>query len=125
MTGAAPSHSIRVRSYRESVRDVSQTFYLAAGTDVRAALKRAALAAVPKAEGWTLRVFTLQQTTAEERVAAVLDGLARREMGGAEFAAAAAATLDGATAVLAVAARDAARVERVQSALSGPIRNPA
>src|SRR4051812_34012660 len=57
MTGAAPSHSIRVRSYRESVRDVSQTFCLPAGTDARAALKRAALAAVLKAEGWTLRVL--------------------------------------------------------------------
>ena len=122
MTDAAPSRSVRVRSYREGVRDASRTFRLPADADVRAALKRAALAAVPKAEGWTLRLFTVERTIAGERVAAVLDRLARREMGGPDFAAALAATLDGACAVLAVAARDAARVERVRSALGGAVR---
>src|SRR5690348_1882746 len=117
MTDAALSRSVRVRSYRESVRDASRTFRLSADADVRAALKRAALAAVPKVEGWTLRVLTVERTAAGEQVAAVLDRLARREMGGPDFAAALAATLDGASAVLAVAARDATRVERVRSAL--------
>jgi uncharacterized ferredoxin-like protein len=119
MTDAAPSRSVRVRSYREVVRDAGQTFRLAAGVDVRAALKRAALAAVPKVEGWTLRVFTLERTTERERVAALLDRLARTEMGGSDFAAALAATLDGGSAVLVVGAKHAARVERVSSALSG------
>jgi hypothetical protein len=119
MIDAAPSRSVRVRSYRESVRDASRTFFLSADADVRAALKRAALAAVPKVEGWTLCVFTVERTTAGERVAAVLDRLARREMGSPDFAAALAATLDGASAVLAVAAREAAHVERVRSALGG------
>src|SRR4051812_39096391 len=102
MIDAALSRSIRVRSYRESVRDASRTFRLSADADVRAALKRAALAAVPKAEGWTVRVFTLERTAAGEHVAAVLDYLARLAMGGPDFAAALAATLDGASAVLAV-----------------------
>jgi len=119
MIDAAPSRSVRVRSYRESVRDASRTFRLSADADVLATLKRAALAAVPQVEGWTLRVFTVERTATGERVAAVLDRLARREMGGPDFAAALAATLDGASAVLAIAARDATRVERVRSALGG------
>ena len=122
MTDAAASRSLRVRSYGEGIRDVGRTFLLPADADVRAALKRAALAAVPKAEGWTLRVFTLERTAAGERVAAVLDRLARREMSGPGFAAGLAATLDGASAVLAVAALDAARVERLRSALGGTTR---
>lgn len=122
MTDAALSRSIRVRSYREDVRDSGRIFRLAAGADLRAALKRAALAAVPKREGWTLRLLTVERTAAGERVAAVLDGLARREMGGADFAAALAATLDGGSAVLAVTALDAARVERVRAGLLGKPR---
>jgi hypothetical protein len=122
MTEADPSRCIRVRAYRESVRDAGRTFRLPIGADVPAALKRAALAAVPKAEGWTLRLFSIERTDAGEHVAAVLDRLARREMGGPDFAAALAATLDGARAVLAVGARDAKRVERVRSALSGDRR---
>ncbi|MFL5285922.1 MAG: hypothetical protein ACJ8AW_34340 [Rhodopila sp.] len=122
MTDAALSRSVRVRSYRVSVRDASRTFRLSADADVRAALKRVALAAVPKVEGWTIRVFTVERTAAGEHVAAVLDRLARREMGGPDFAAALAATLDGAIAVLAVAGTDAARIERVRSALSGAAR---
>ncbi|MBX6743076.1 MAG: hypothetical protein IRY87_13635 [Acetobacteraceae bacterium] len=122
MIDAASSRSVRVRSYREGVHDVSRTFRLTADADVPAVLKRAALAAVPKIEGWTLRVFTVERTAAGERVAAVLDHLARREMGGPDFAAALAATLDGASAVLAVVARDARRVERVRSVLGGALR---
>ncbi|HYZ22563.1 MAG TPA: hypothetical protein VE690_10440, partial [Rhodopila sp.] len=68
------------------------------------------------------RVFTVERTVAGERIAAVLDRLARREMGSPEFAAALAVTLDGASAVLAAAARDAAQVERVRSALGGATR---
>ena len=89
---------------------------------IRAALKQAALAAVPKIEGWAMRVLTVERTAAGENVAALLDRLARREMGGPGFAAALAATLDGASAVLVVAARDATRVERVRSALGGAVR---
>jgi hypothetical protein len=76
MIGAALSRSLRVRAYREAFRDAGQTFCLAPGVDLRAAMKRAALAAVPKGEGWTLRLFTLERTTAGERIATVLDGLA-------------------------------------------------
>ncbi|WP_458095489.1 hypothetical protein [Roseomonas sp. WA12] len=119
MTDPALSRLVRVRSYGAEIRDAGRTFRLAADTDIRAALKRAALAAVPKIEGWTLRVFTVDRTAEGERVAAVLDRLARREMGGPDFAAALAATLDDASAVLAVAARDARRVERVRSGLGG------
>jgi hypothetical protein len=119
MTDAALSRSFRVRAYREGVRDAGRTFRLAAGADLRAALKRAALAAVPKPEGWTLRVFTVQRTAEGERVAAVLDRLARREAGGPHFAAALATTLDDGIAVLAVAARDAAAIERVGRGLAG------
>src|SRR5689334_6051869 len=123
MIDAAPSRSLRVRAYRTSVRDLNGAYRLAAGADIRAALKRAALAAaVPRDDGWPLRVFTFERTAAGEHVAAVLDALARREMGGPDFAAALAATLDGAVAVLAVAAKDGARVERVRSALSGAAR---
>lgn len=119
MTDAALSRSMRVRSYRESVRDVSQTFRLSADADIRSALKRAALAAVPKREGWTLRVFTVQRTAADEDVAATLDHVARLGLGSPDFAAALAATLDGATAVLAVTAKDAARIKQLQAILSG------
>ncbi|MCK8787936.1 hypothetical protein M0638_26630 [Roseomonas sp. NAR14] len=117
MIDAPLSRSLRVRGYREGIRDAGRTFRLAAGADVRAALKRAALAAIPKQEGWTLRVFTVERTAEGERVAAVLDRLARREMGNPGFAGALAATLDGSVAVLAVAARDARVVERVRIGL--------
>lgn len=117
MADAAPSRSVRVRSYRDTIRDAGRTFRLAPGVDVPAALKRAALAAVPKVEGWTLRVFTLERTKEGERVTAPLDRLARAAMGGPDFAAALAATHDGSSVVLAVAARDPKRVERVSSRL--------
>ena len=112
------SRSLRVRSYREAVRDAGRTFQVVTSEDMRAALKRSALAAVPKVEGWTMRVFTVERTRAGERVAALLDQLARRAMGSPDFAAALAATLDGACAVLAVAAKDPQRVESVSSSLS-------
>ncbi|TPG46426.1 hypothetical protein EAH89_24755 [Roseomonas nepalensis] len=118
MSDAALSRSVRVRSYRDAVRDAGKTFRLAPGVDVRAALKRSALAAVPKVEGWTMRVFTVERTRVGERVAALLDHLARRAMGGSDVAAALAATLDGACAVLVVAAKDPRRVEAVSSSLS-------
>jgi hypothetical protein len=101
---------------------LGRTFRLAPGADLRAALKRAALAALPKPEGWTLRIFTVERTAEDERVAALLDRLARREMGGSGFAAALAATLDGGSAVLAVAAKDARRAERLRTALGGTAR---
>lgn len=116
------SRTVRVRSYRNGALDTSRVFRLSADADIRAALKRAALAAIPKVEGWRLRVFTVERTAAGERVAAVLDRLARREMDNPDFAAALAATLDGASAVLAVTARDATYLERVRSALGGPAR---
>jgi len=109
--------SIRVRIYSETVHDVGRVFRLAVGTDLRAALKRAALAAVPKHPGWTMRVFSLEQTAPSERLAFVLDGLARREVGGSGFAAAVAATEDGSLAVLAAAAEDARRIDRLGGAL--------
>ncbi len=122
MIDAALSRTLRVRSYREGIRDAAQTFRLSADSDVRAALKRAALAAIPKLEGWTMRVFTIERTLEGERVAMLLDSLARREMGGPDYAAALAVTLDGGCAVLAVTAKDATRVERVRSGLSGGAR---
>lgn len=122
MSQSRPSCSIRVRSYGEKVRDASRTFILPTEADVRAALKRAALAAIPKIEGWTLRIFTIERTTTGERVAAVVDRLARRELGSRDFAAAVAATLDGALAVLAVAAKDPKRIDGIGSVLRGDKR---
>ena len=122
MTDAAMPRLLRVRTYLDDVRDIGRTFRLAPQADLRAALKRAALAALPKPEGWTLRIFTVERTAEDERVAALLDRLARREMGGSGFAAALAATLDGGSAVLAVAAKDARRAERLRTALGGTAR---
>ncbi|MFC3124162.1 hypothetical protein ACFOD4_03745 [Pseudoroseomonas globiformis] len=118
MTDAALSRTIRIRFYQDSVRDMGRTFRLPAHADMRSVLKQSALAAVPKKEGWTLQLFTLERTKQEERVAALLDRLARREMGGPDFAAAMAMALDGSCAVLAMAARDKERIQRVRSALS-------
>ena len=117
MADAALSRSVRVRSYSDVVRDASGIFRLPADSDLRAALKRVALAAVPQDAGWQTFVFTVERTTPGEHVAAVLDHLARREMSGRDFAAAVAASLDGAIAVLAVASKDSVRIERVRSAL--------
>ena len=82
-------------------------------------MKRAALAVLPKAEGWHLVVVSVERTSEAERVAPVLDWLARRHLGGGEFAAVLAATADGARAVLAVGAKDPARIERLHAALAG------
>jgi hypothetical protein len=89
-----------------------------ADADLAAAMKRAALAAIPKAEGWRLVVFSVERTSEDERVAPVLDRLARRHMGAGDFAAALAATPDGARAVLAVGAKDPALIERLRAALA-------
>ncbi|MXP65091.1 hypothetical protein E0493_17225 [Roseomonas sp. M0104] len=112
-----PSRSIRVRVYGEAVRDIGRRFRLAPGTDVKAALKRAALAAVPRHPDWTMRVFCLERTAPGERLAFVLDGLARREAGGGHFAAALAAAEDGSVAVLVAAAKELRRLELLGGAL--------
>ncbi|WP_159995123.1 hypothetical protein [Roseomonas sp. 18066] len=115
----APSRALRVRLYRESLRDLGQVYRLAPDADLRAALRQAALAALPRVEGWAMQVLTVERTAEGERTGFLLDQLARREMGGADFAAALAATLDGAVAVLAVAARDPKRIARLRAALAG------
>ncbi|MBD0272981.1 MAG: hypothetical protein ICV73_13780 [Acetobacteraceae bacterium] len=110
---------VRVRAYLGGrVRDVRRTFRAPAGADLAALMKRAALAAIPKAEGWRLVVFSIERSSEDERVAPFLDRLARHHMGGDGFAAALAATLDGARAVLAVGAKDPARIERLRAALA-------
>ena len=89
-----------------------------ADADLAAAMKRAALAAVPKHVGWHLLIVSIERTGEDEGVAPVLDRLARHHMGAGGFAAAVAATLDGARAVLAVGAKDPARIERLRAALA-------
>lgn len=51
MIDAALSCFISVRSYQEVVRNAARTFCLVPSLDVRAVLKRAAIASVPKVEG--------------------------------------------------------------------------
>ena len=63
-------------------------------------------------------MFSTERTSEDERAAPVLDRLARHHMGAGGFAAALAATLDGARAVLAVGAKDPARIERLRAALA-------
>ncbi|WP_424138090.1 hypothetical protein [Roseomonas chloroacetimidivorans] len=65
-----------------------------------------------------LRLLTLERTGIGERIAGVLDGLARGGTGGPDYAAALVATPDGDCAVLADTARGARRVERIRSGLS-------
>ncbi len=115
------ARAFRVRAYLGRVRDVRRTFRAPAGADLAASMKRAALAALPKAEGWRLVVFSVERTAEDEPVAPFLDRLARRHVvgDGRDFAAALAVTGDGARAALAVAAEDAARVERTRAALAG------
>jgi hypothetical protein len=109
---------VRIRAYLGRVHDVKRSFRVPADADLAAAMKCAALAAIPKAEGWRLVVFSVERTSEDERVAPVLDRSARRHMGAGGFAAALAATLDGARAVLAVGAKDSARIERLRAALT-------
>ena len=110
--------AVRIRAYLGTVRDLKQTFRARAGADLAASMKRAALAALPTTEGWRLLVVSVERTSEAEAVAAVLDRLARRHMGAGDSAAALAATLDGARAVLAVGAKDPARIERLRAALA-------
>ena len=113
------ARAVRIRAYLGRVQDVRRTFRAPAGADLAAFLKRAALAALPKTEGWHLLVVSVERTSEAEPVAPVLDRLARRHMVGRDRAAALAATADGARAVLAVGAKDAARIERLRAALAG------
>ena len=114
------ARAVRIRaSLGGRVHEVRRSFRVPADADLAAAMKRAALAALPRAEGWRLVVLSVERTNDAERVAPVLDRLARRHMGGGDFAAALAATLDGARAVLAVGAKDAAHIERLRAALAG------
>ena len=113
------ARAVRIRTYLSRVHDVQRTFRVPDDADLAAAMKRAALATIPKTEGWHLVVFSVERTSEAERVAPFLDRLARRQMGGGDFAAAVAATLDGARAVLAVGAKDAALIERLRSTLAG------
>ncbi len=113
------ARAVRIRAYLGRVHDVRRTFRAPAGADLAALMKRAALAGLPKAEGWRLLVVSVGRTNEAEAVAAILDRLARRHMLGRDRAAALAATADGARAVLAVAAEDAARIGRLRAALAG------
>ncbi len=114
------ARAFRVRAYLGGrVRDVRRTFRAPAGADPAAFLKRAALAALPKSEGWHLLVVSVERTGEAEPVAAAFDRLARRHMVGRDRAAALVVTGDGARAVLAVAAKDAPSVARLRAALAG------
>ena len=119
------ARAVRIRAYRGGrVQDVRRTFRAPAGADLAAFLKRAALAALPKAEGWHFLVVSVERTSEGEAVAAVLDRLARHHMveGGRDFGAALAVTADGGRAVLAVAAKDTVRIGRLRAALAGKVR---
>lgn len=116
--GVDCGRAFRVRAYLGGVRDVGQTFR-APANDVAATMKRAALAALPKGNGWHLLVFSLERTSEAEALVPFLDRLARRHIGAPDFAAALAATLDGARAVLAVSAKDPKHLERVRAELTG------
>lgn len=72
MIDTALSRTIRIRVYQDSVRDLGRTFRLSTDADPRGALRQAVLAAVPRNEGWTLQLFTLERTNPGERVAALL-----------------------------------------------------
>jgi hypothetical protein len=111
--------AVRIRAYLGEPRDLKRTFRVAADADLGAFMKRAALAVLPKDEGWLLVVFSVERTSEDEQVAPFLDRLARRHMHEQDFAAALVATLDGARAVLAVSARDKAVIERLRTALAG------
>ncbi|WP_133288398.1 hypothetical protein [Dankookia rubra] len=113
------TRAVRIRAYLGEPRDVRRTFRAPADADLGAFMKRAALAVLPKDEGWLLAVFSVERTSESEQVAPFLDRLARRHMRGKDFAAALVATFDGARAVLAISAKDKALIERLRTALAG------
>jgi hypothetical protein len=114
------ARTIRIRAYRNGVQDLSRTFRARSDANTAEFLKRGALAALPKPEGWHLLVVSIERTRQDEGIASMLDGLARRMMdGGPDFAAALAVTGDGARAALAVTAKDAERIAKLRSALAG------
>jgi hypothetical protein len=126
-TGPDGARTVRVRAYRDGgARDLGRAYRARADADIAALLKRAALAALPKAEGWHVVVVSAERSRAGEPVAAALDRLARRLTtgggGGPDLAAALAATADGARAALAVAAKDATRIARVRAAFAARCR---
>ena len=82
------ARAVRIRAYLGRVQDVRRTFRAPAGADLAAFLKRAALAALPKTEGWHLLVVSVERTSEAEPVAPVLDRLAQRHMVGRDRAAA-------------------------------------
>ena len=114
------ARAVRIRAYLGRVHDVRRTFRAPAGADLAAFMKRCALAALPKTEGWHLLVVSVERTSEAEPVSAVLDRLARRHMGGggSDFAAALAVTANVAQAVLAVGAKDGASIARLRAALA-------
>jgi hypothetical protein len=110
------ARTARIRIYHHEIHDLRRSFRARAGVDMARFLKRGALAALPRAEGWHMLVVAIERTREGEPVAPVLDALARRLMqGGPDFAAALAVTADGARAALAVSARDAARIARARA----------
>jgi hypothetical protein len=112
------ARAVRMRAYLGEPRDLRRTFRVPADADLGAFMKRAALAVLPKDQGWLLVVFSVERTSEGEQVAPLLDRLARRHMRGEDFAAALVATLDGARAVLAVSAKDKMLIERLRTALA-------
>ncbi len=113
------ARTVQVRAYQGRVRDLRRTFRAPAGAELGAFMKRCALAALPKDAGWHLLVVSVERTSEAEAVVPFLDRVARRHMVGRDRAAALAVTADGARAVLAVAAKDAADVGRLRAALAG------
>jgi hypothetical protein len=113
------ARAVRVRAYLGGVRDLKRTFRAPGGADLAAFMKRAALAALPKADGCHLLVVSAERTGEDEPIAAALDRLARRHMLGRDLAAALATTADGARAVLAATAKHAADFGHLRAALAG------
>ena len=61
--------AVRIRAYLGEPRDVRRTFLVPADADLGAFMKRAALAVLPKDEGWLLVVFSVERTSEGEQVA--------------------------------------------------------
>jgi hypothetical protein len=110
--------TVRLRTYLNGVRDLRRTYRARADADMATFLKRGAIAALPKVEGWHLLVVSAERTRQDEALVVALDRLARRLMDdGPDFAAALAVTADGARAALAVTVRDVAQVARLRATL--------